>query len=71
MLNRTASNIPTNKVFGATAGAGLAPFVIQLVEALAGDLSPDWENVIIAIVVLVVGYLTPPAMRDQVLARGE
>ena len=64
------TSIPAQKVVAATIGAAVAEILLFFTAALWPDVAipPEIRASITVLAVFAVGYLTPPAARDEVVS---
>jgi len=62
---RMSTNVPTSKVQAVGLAAALTTIVVWLVQTLAHvDMPTEVAMAVQAVIVVLVGYLTPPGARD-------
>lgn len=64
---RMSTNVPTSKVQAVGLAAALTTIVVWLVKTLAHvDMPTDVAMAVQGVIVVLVGYLTPPGARDTI-----
>lgn len=71
-MARMLTQHPARKVYASTLGAAFATLLIYGIEKLTGGTLPgNVQGALITITVFGAGYLTPPALHDQVVSSNE
>jgi len=70
-MTRQQSSLPTNKVVSGTMGAAVASIVVWALGQSGMTVPGEIAGAMATIATFVFGYLTPPGVRDIVVAEGD